>query len=148
MKKVIPLLVVFSLILLLIPSALAWNHSRGGWDLFLVENITEEQEEELVSLMVQQRLAMMKNQGRLTELREAYRAMHKDWDVDIHEVEKTIMEMAKLRVDLFRAMLDKRAQLEEIFTEEQILAFKGLMEERKDSIREKRVGRFHAGRRF
>lgn len=148
MKKGLAILLASCLVFLLIPSALAGIHSRGGWDLFQIQNITEEQEEALVTLMIKHRLAAMENQKGLHKLQEEYMALKREWQADPAQVEEILTEMGEIKNQIFQEMQEKRQHLEEIFTEEQLAEYKELWEEQESFSRTKSHGRRHGSRRF
>lgn len=150
MKKGLILLLAGVLVLLLIPSALAWNHARGFFSPSLMESITPEQEEDLASLLAQQKLAMMRSQGRLQELREELMMLRSDFYSDPDLVEERLQEMAALRADLFRVQQQNFQELKEILTEEQLADYMARMERsEEDEAHWGRKGNLpHRGRRF
>lgn len=151
MKKGVIIVLCLTVLFLLIPSALAWNHSRGLFTPSLLESITEKQEEEIVSFMVEQRLAMMRKKGRLQEIREELMALRRDFDTDPQVVEDLLYEMATVRAEIYRTQQQQFQELKEILTEEQLAHYMDLLEERE--VREDKdlhlhgKGRISHGRR-
>lgn len=149
MKKYsIGILLAGLLVLLLIPAAFAWNHSRGGMNFFSVESMTPEQEEELVTIMVQQRLSMSRSQKRLQELREEYTDLRMDLDSDPQALEDILKEIAEVKSTLFRIQHSSYQELKEILTKEQLAEFEEKQVERVEHIRGKRDGKHHRDGRF
>lgn len=112
----------------------------------MIPDLTEEQQEQMKDLRVDQMKEMTQYRNNLTERRASLRTLQTQESPDMEAINNTIEEMGEIRTEMHKARAEHHQEIREILTEEQRAFFDSRMKRSRGNFMQQRMGNMRGNR--